>query len=324
MSKRASKVVGILTSVFTALFCISITVGLIGRVLCIRNNRHYAEKQDEIFVVEEIAMVLQSKDSELVYVCYNDATCVNVYTASGEFQWAVSTPYMRNAYFELTDGQLVIYNDDAYLYDALSGDFIEKTDAESLNLSYDQETESVPVDGMAVGTVCFDAYEVYRVAEDGSPVTIVERPGWYILFNFALCLVIAFACGIAIGILTLITKIAEERSQRRAQKQSSPAPTPLSKKTKFILRYFQVTTAVHAVYAVADIVCAFFGAFLTVGIIPLTIHFILSSGVFMNIIERTKLTEYEKALLGKWQTIGFASFVAAFLSVLVAVICAGG
>lgn len=215
MFKRSSKVIGVLYAVLITLFCLSIVTALVGRGLCVRDNVRYAEKQDEIFVIEEIAKVLQSKEGELVYVCYNDASCVNVYTASGEFMWAVSTPYMRNVYFEIKDGQLVLYNpDDAYLYDALSGNFIEKTDVESLDLSYDWETERLPVDDMASGTICFDTYQVYRVGEDGGLTTIVERPNWYWIFNFGLCWAIGFGSGIMIGILVLISKIKRTKAER--------------------------------------------------------------------------------------------------------------
>lgn len=321
MSKaHHSKISSIFSVLFTVLFVGAAALALIGRALCIRDNRNYSEKQNEIFVVEEIATVLSSEESGLIYVCYNDASCVNVYTTSGEFKWAVSTPYLRNVYFDIIDGQLVIYNDEAYLYDAVSGDFIEKTDAESLNLDYDWETDSAPVDEMAVGTICFDTYEVYRVAEDGSLLTIVARPGWYWLFNFGLLWIIGFGSGICLFILSAISKSREEK----AQKRSLPEETPLSKKVKCFLRYFQITSAVHIVYAAADLACGFFyGGFLTIGILPLAIHFILSIIVLYNLIERTEMTEYEEILLDKWKMFSWVSFIVAFLSVIAAVMIAG-
>lgn len=318
---KPHKFTGILTIVFYILFFAAILLGMIGRTLCIRDNDHYTEKLDEIYVVEEIAMVLHSEENGLIYVCYNDASCVNVYTETGEFKWAVSTPYLRNAYFDLADGMLAIYNSDVYLYDAVSGDFIERTDDESIELGYDWETESAPISEMSAGDICYDAYEVNRIEADGSLTVLVDRPEWYIIFNIGLCWLVGFSSGIGLFVLAMIDKFREAKAQKRAR-AASPTPTPFTKKAKVYLRYFQITSAFHAVYAVANIVCAFFGPFLSIVLLPVGIHFIISSIVLYNLIDHTELTEYEETLLSKWKLIAFFSFLAAFLSVIAGVMIA--
>ena len=45
-----------------------------------------------------IETVLWDENSEQLYVCYNDANCVNVYTETGNFLWRIATSYMRNPF----------------------------------------------------------------------------------------------------------------------------------------------------------------------------------------------------------------------------------
>ena len=117
----------ILFVVFVLIFFTGIAIGLIGRSICTRDNENYQTVQVELFAPDEIATVLHDEDLHQIYVCYNDASYVNVYSEEGRFLWAVSTPYLRNVYFELSNNQLIVYNSaDAYIYDSSNGTFVEK------------------------------------------------------------------------------------------------------------------------------------------------------------------------------------------------------
>ena len=98
-----------------ALFMCSIALGLFGRAFCTRSNNDYKSIQPESFVPDTIETVLHDENLKQIYVCYNDANCVNVYTEDGKFLWCVATPYMRNSFFELQDNKLIIYDGDAYI-----------------------------------------------------------------------------------------------------------------------------------------------------------------------------------------------------------------
>ncbi|MGM9637723.1 MAG: hypothetical protein ACI3YK_07045 [Eubacteriales bacterium] len=314
MSKSCTRKIGSwLYAVLVTLFSVSILVLLMGRFLCIRNTKNPAEKQDELFLFDEITTVISDEDGDRLYVCYNDASWVNVYDLQGTFLWAVSTPYLRNSYFEIQNGFLMIYGtakDNAYLYDAQTGDFAGEIPLDQLDLGYQWINEAAP---MEPGTICFDAYQVYRVASDGSLVTLVDRPGWYLLFQPSVDLSVAFVCAILIGIGVLIGKIGESLRVRKLYPDAKP-----SKKTERILTYFRVTSAVQIIYAVANIVCGFYGGFLIIGIFPVMLHFIISNIILYHKTDAVSVSELEKALIDRWKALEFATAVIDFLSVIVA------
>ena len=117
----------ILFVVFILIFFSGIAIGMIGRSICTRDNENYQTVQVELFAPDEIATVLHDADLHQIYVCYDCASYVNVYSEDGTFQWAVATPYLKSAYFELSDDRIIVYNwKDAYIYDSADGDFVEK------------------------------------------------------------------------------------------------------------------------------------------------------------------------------------------------------
>ena len=76
---------------------------------------------------------------------------------------------------------------------------------------------------------------------------------------------------------------------------------------------------VHLAFAVLDVLLGIFlDGILTIGIIPLALHFIVSNAVFANMMERIPLTEDEEKIMNFWSTAQFASFFIAFFSVMVA------
>ena len=192
----------------------SIALSLLGRAFCTRSNDNYKEIQPESFVPDMIEIVLHDEELGQLYVCYDDANCVNVYSESGEFLWAVATPYLRNSDFELVDDKLIIYDGDAYIYNSETGEFLGLDNEENLELSYNWQNE--PATQYKEGDFLFDAFQVYRVAADGTIEAIVSRPWWHNLFNYSLGLGIAFIGAAGIGISIFSEKMRDYKSVKNS------------------------------------------------------------------------------------------------------------
>ena len=303
---------------FTLLFVIGIAVGMLGREICTRDNGDYQALQPELFAPDEIDTVLHEADLYQLYVCYNDASYVNVYSEDGAFRWAISTPYLRNTYFELSDGRLIVYNlEDAYVYDSANGAFIEKRSSEELELNYSWETEYT--DEFEGGAFYFDTYQVYRAQEDGSLTTLVARPWWYWLFNFGVCWSVSFCAAFGIGVLIFLEKRKDWKVLQQEKGTSNPSDIIENRKACIIIQYFRITSIVHIVYAILDILSGIFlDGILCIGIIPIAIHMIVSSIILYNMLDCVQLTENEQRAKDYWATREIGSFIIAFLSVIVA------
>ena len=307
---KKTSVSSVLYAVFVCLFMGGIALGMIGRFICIRDTQNYQELQPELFAPDEIATVLWDTEQKQIYVCYNDASYVNVYTESGEFLWAVSTPYLRNSYFELQVDRVIIYNDEAYIYSSADGSFIGCVNAEDLSLEYDWESQGA--DEFEEGEFYFDTFQVYRARADGSLEAIVSRPWWHWCFHFCTGWSIAFLGAVGIGVTIFLRKKKEYDLVRGDV-------TFQERGTRRIYNYLRVASAVHILYAILDIIFGFFGGILCIGIVPLAIHFIVSNIVIWNVIESMSLSREETVVLDYWKAAEFGSFIVAFLSVIVAV-----
>ena len=318
MSKRSR----IITVICALMFVVGIITGLVGRAICVRNNGQYEKIQPELFAPDEIATVLFSEKAHRLYVCYNDASYVNVYSPEGKFLWAVSTPYLRNEYFELLDDKLIIYDEEAYVYDASNGDFIEKCDADSLNLNYDFENDMT--DRFEPGKYYFDTYQVYKADSSGALITIVERPWWYWLFNFGICWLVAFCGGAGIGILYFLSSRRDYREVKSRSLAKNGKLFEKNKKAAFVLKYYKINTAISLIYTAANIFCGiFFDGILCIGLFPVGIHFIISNIITVNMLDTLSISEDEATVINHWRLREIVTFVIAFFSVaLVALFCA--
>lgn len=300
----------VLLVISIVLFIGSISWGLLARTLCTRSNDdNFKEIQPESFVPDTIETVLQDESLKQLYVCYNDANCVNVYTETGEFLWCVSTPYMRNSYFELKDGKLIIYDVDAYIYDAKSGSFIGLDNADNLDLSYEWEKECA--EKYVEGSFYFDSFQVYRSSTDGTVEEVVGRPWWHKFFNFGLSLFVAFLAAAGIGISIFIEKRMDYDSVKKAVIFEN-------RRAYGIKEYFRITSFVQLIYAVLNVIAAFFTDWLILGIIPVTIHMIFSSIILWNMKDRLSCNSDEMKVVEFWTTMEIGSYIIAFISVIVA------
>ena len=296
------------------LFTLGIILGTIGSQLSVRNTQNYQSVQPELYTPCEIETVLQDENLEQIYVCYNDASYVNVYSYSGDFLWAVSTPYIRNAYFELIDHYLVIYDSSVvYVYDSKTGTYID-SNIENLELSFDWEIQYT--ENFEIGEFYFDTYQVYRAGADGNLKTIVERPFWFWLFHFGVCWCISFVGAVCLGASLFFTAKAEWRKNKKQIDIQN-------KRVRFILKYYQILSTVHLIYTVANIFLSVYTPVLIIGIIPLALHFIIICIIFENKLEHLPISKDETPEAVYRRLCAIGSFIIAFLSVIVASIIAG-
>lgn len=174
---------------------------------------NYSILHEESFTKQTISQAFLTDD--ILYVCYDDPPIVNAYTSDGTFLWCVQTPSLRNAQFEVVDGQLVIYNyhdSPAYLYDAHSGVFQDCVMANTLELSYDFGDEPGDLDSLTVGQLSWDSFNVYRMTDQGV-ATIVSRPKSYYLSHPTLTWAILFFGGMIIFFVRAFREVREKEEQ---------------------------------------------------------------------------------------------------------------
>lgn len=319
---RRARIETTVTIVFTALFILGVSVGLLGKTLCIRDNKDYQTLQTEFLGPEVIATVFQDEELNQIYVCYSEASYVNVYDENGNFLWAVSTPYLRNAFFEPSDGRLIIYNhSDTYIYNSANGAFIEKTASDELDLEYDRENEYTGEH--EVGGIYFDTYQVYKLEDENVFTTIVSRPWWHWVFNFGACWCVSFVGAVGIGITIFIGNRREYLKVTKNLRTSQYINAIENRKVRVILKYLRITSDVQIAYIILNILCGiFFEGVLCIGIVPLAIHFIISNIVIWNIADYINVTEKEQTALDYWKAYELGTFIVAFLSVIAAAMLA--
>ena len=300
------------------LFVFGILFALVGTAARSHSNQNYTELQPESFVPDTIETVLYDEELGQFYVCYNDANCVNVYSESGEFLWAVATPYLRNSKFELLDDKLVICDWDAYLYDAANGEFIGVEQAENLPLEHHWEKQ--PAKELIPGNFCFNSYEVFRVNEDGSLLTIVSRPFWHRIVNPFVGFCIALSGALGLGVVVFLHNKQGFDDVRKKNGKKKVRFT--NRKAEIFSRYLKVTSVVQGAFAVLDVIFGFFGGFLCIGILPIALHFMVSSAIIYYQIDRMSLSRVERSVLNYNKTVELATFLAAFFSVIVATMIA--
>ncbi|MGN0492665.1 MAG: hypothetical protein ACI4F7_03370 [Acutalibacteraceae bacterium] len=307
---KIKKALDIIFAASVALFICGIILGLSCRAYCTRGNENYSELQPESFVPDVIETALHNETYRQIYVCYNDANCVNVYSESGKFLWAVATPYIRNSYFELQDGKLIIYGDGAYIYSAENGEFLKFEDEEKLNLSYIWQKEGV--NELSESGFYFDDHQVYKADSKGELITIVSRPWWHKIFDFEFGFFIALIGAAGIGATVFLGK-------RRDYKSANNKASFKNRKVRVIKKYLIITSVIQLIYAVCDIIAGFFGGFLCIGIIPVALHFIISNVVIWNMLDRLSVKKETVQVLDYWKTVEISTFIAAFVSVILAV-----
>lgn len=302
------KVTSFIYILCVCVFISGIIVGLFGRLICVRNNENYEVLQKEFKGPDVIAKVFQHNISKQIYVCYNDASYVNVYNSDGDFIWAVSTPYLRNCDFILTNDTLIISGTESYVYNCHNGEFIRKTNKDDLNMEdskYDDNTELMP------GDLVYDAYNVYKYLGGDEYEMIVRRPGWHWIFCSPIDYLISFCAAIIGGVMFLIEKIREYNKEIKHH-------TVTNKKVKFIINYYKIFSSIQILYSIVGLLLGFKYKEIIVGIIPLSFHFIISNIILYNIQDwinnKQDVLIDGKDKMSFWKYINLVTMVIAFIT----------
>ena len=277
--------------VLPVIFSLSILMGLLGRQIATRVTEDYWNTQPEFIGPDMIETVMYDGQLEQLYVCYSDANCVNVYSESGEFRWAVGTPYIRGNQFCLKDGMLVCYGDgEGYCFDAAEGTYLETVDEDDLELPYRSD---------ATDKFRWDSFQVY----DAQDNVLVDRPAWYWVFDFMLTWYIAAACALGMGFTRLQDQALEARRASRKAKLTD----------RRAIRYRAASVAmiaVHLIYGAAVQFHEVLPPWLILGIFPITVHFILAGWIWLDRPARWDIPEEEYAITRFWRAANIASLVA--------------
>ncbi len=290
--------------ILALLFVLGIGLSLAGRSWCENDTSDYRALQPELQAPDIIDTVLFAPGSRLMYVCYNDSACVNVYTEEGVFCWGVSAPWLRHTDFFLRNEKLYIYNHSrAYVYDSGNGAFLGETDPDTERLPTSQQNQCPP-------DLAFDQWRVWREGAEGTKTLLVQRPWWHRIFHF-----LTGWCIAAVSALVMITVYTID--QKKAKDTATDAVVFDTRKERILCRYCQVTTWVHVICGVGAAVANFLlGPYAVLIIFPLGFHLMISSWIVDNMIDRLELTPQLAAVMNFWKT---AKWVSLLLTALLAI-----
>ena len=279
----------------------------------IHDNYYYDKIQPEIDTLCEIDTVKINTENRLLYVCYDIATCVNVYDFNGNFKWAVSLPHYENSrgptYFYLDDDRFIIdRSGDAYIYNAINGEFVEKTYIEKLGIidwrdTYDtyhiEDFEKANANGFS-----FDIYNVFSTEQ-----YIVRKPTYYILVNEIWGILFAFI-GAAGLFLTFVFSAIKKSKKSPFDKNN------IGKKAKIFSFYFKAFSAISVFFTVLSISFSLLSEFsLALGIMPLAALLILSL-ILDDLIEK-KFNDDERKLCDIWRHYSILAFFVAIIGCVI-------
>ena len=305
------KLRSVLYVVFLCVFLGGILLGLIGVSLCaFVDNREYQRLQGELTLPDYIVCGFYAEEWDRIYVCYYDTQHVDVYNTAGEFLWAVEAPYLRNPWYAIQEDMLIIYEDTAYLYSASDGTFLGTAEEEEMDLPSISESVQEAPETYEPGKYYFEPYAVLRADENGDLQTVISRPWWHRVFYHGFNIPIALSGGFGIGILYLLDITKEYRQIRKNVKFKDS-------KARKVQKYHKFTVLLQSVYAVCNLLLSFWGGWLVVGIIPVTLHFMVSYAVTENMDDRLHCSHEEWTAIEFWRAMGVASYVAAFFSMLI-------
>ena len=300
------KLRSVLYVVFLCVFLGGIILSLIGGSLCaFVDNGEYHRLQEELTLPDYIVCGFYAEEWDQIYVCYYDTQHVDVYNTAGEFLWAVEAPYLRRPWYAIQEDKLIIYYDTAYLYSAVDGTFLGTAEEEEMDLPSISETEPESPETYEPGKYYFEPYAVLRADENGDLQTVISRPWWHRAFYHGRNIPIALLAGFGIGILYLLDITKEYRQIRKNVKFKDS-------KARKVQKYHKFTVLLQSVYAVCNLLLSFWGGWLVVGIIPITLHFMVSYVVTANMDDRLQCNQEEWTAIEFWRAMGVVSFLVAF------------
>ena len=284
------------------------------------NNEYYDLKLPEINTYCPIDTVKTDAENEIMLVCYDEATCVNAYNFEGNFLWAISIPreeYSRGVtYFYLDNDRLIIERDaDVYIYDAVSGDFIEKTYIEKLGIQSWRDTYEIyhTDDLKKLNDVLFDFdwYNIYKIDDNGNPTDyVLQKPDWYILTNDNWGFGITLIGAIGIFLISVFGAL-------KGLKKIPVDERKIGKTARIVSVYLKILFSFLIAFSIVDIFLALLSiANIAIAIFPVAFVFMLSLIIVDILIKR--FNDDEKRLCGIWRNYCVFTFFITILSVIIA------
>ena len=312
---------------FVTIICfVMLFAGVIYSVICGRsyfhNNEYYDMKLPEINTYCPIDTIKTDSKNEIIYVCYDDATCANVYDLDGNFLWAISIPRDEHSrgftYFYLDDDKLIIERDaDVYIYHAPTGDFIEKTYIEKLGIQSWRDTYDIyhadDLEKVNDLGISFDWYNVFRTDENDNPTDyIVKKPDWYILTNDNWGFGISLIGAIGIFLISVFGALKGLKKIPLNEKK-------VGKPARITTGYLKILFSFLVAFSIVDIFLALFKiANITIAIFPVAFIFMLSLIVVDLLIKR--FNDDEKRMCGIWRNYCVFTFFITILCVCMAML----
>ena len=109
----------------------------------------------------------------------------------------------------------------------------------------------------------------------------------------------------------LIEKIAEYEKETKHQIVSD-------KKVKFIINYYKISSSIQMLYSIVGLLLGFIYKEVIIGLIPISVHFIISNIILSNIQDSIN-NNHDDIVDGKdkmsfWQHINIATIVITFIT----------
>lgn len=309
--------------ILIVLFFVVFFGGIIYSFLCNHlystDFEYYDKTYSEIDTYSEIHTVKVDEQNEMLYVCYAHSLCVNVYDFDGNFKWAIAVPTADNSakgrYFYLVDDRFMVECDgNVYVYNSLNGEFLEMSYAEKAGVDGWRDTyEEYCAKDLQIITdfgFAFDFYNIYTIDPNGTLTgTIVEKPDWYILTNYAWGILVAAIGATGIFIISVLSALKKYGKASIDKKK-------IGKTANAMVNCFKVLFALCLCYSVLNIVVLICGHNFTVlGVFPLTVLFMIM--FLMNDILLKRFNDTEKRACIIWRNYSVYSFAVAVISVLI-------
>lgn len=211
-----NKFVSLIGTISSFMFFAGILFSFICNGLSQNDNSEYDKALPEIDTFSAVSTVKCDFDNDRIYVCYEDAGCVNTYNFNGDFLWAVSIPSEKSgaADFYIVDNYLILNWYDAFYYDSLTGEFVKKVDSETFNdLEYPYFKDSINTD-CEKHNIYFDINDVYFFENNFSVKYIVDKPFYYTLFQPTTGFLISVFGFFILAVIALCEYIKERRGKK--------------------------------------------------------------------------------------------------------------
>lgn len=313
------KGIKILLCVFIALFFIGIAYSFFCDAVFIRNdNQNYKITLSEIETADTIETVKIDDENELIYVFYDEASCINTYDFDGNFKWAVSVPYVSDrgmTYFYLENNQILIDNKgEVYIYNSENGEYLGKDYAEELDLIekrelYD-ELHCEDVKKANANGISFDIYNVYFLNNNGEiKDCIVNKPFYVMLQNGIVGFLITVFGGLAVAVVGFLNKF-------RLLNQIKLNREEIGKTAKIQRCFYIGVLMLYAVFGICNILLSVFDLKnISLGIFPATALLIIS--FILNDISKKHYNDSEIKYVGSVLHYLIIAFALLLISVII-------